>query len=178
MHHTIKDKNQSIWIAQREGRAKDSNDRTQESVLKMLAIGGEGHLVDRLTEMDIVPLAISYEYDPCDYLKAQEFQQKRDNPEYKKTQADDLKNMQTGLFGFKGRVHFQVAECINGELAKLDRSLPTTACRAAKLLPTATLPKRSSTSWNISTANWIVSSWNTKTSLSCARSCCRCMPTH
>lgn len=124
MHHTIKDKNQSIWIAQREGRAKDSNDRTQESVLKMLAIGGEGHLVDRLTEMDIVPLAISYEYDPCDYLKAQEFQQKRDNPEYKKTQADDLKNMQTGLFGFKGRVHFQVAECINGELAKLDRSLP------------------------------------------------------
>lgn len=124
MHHTIKDKNQSIWIAQREGRAKDSNDRTQESVLKMLAIGGEGHLIERLTEMNIVPLAISYEYDPCDYLKAQEFQQKRDNPEYKKTQADDLKNMHTGLFGFKGRVHFQVANCINEELEKLDRSLP------------------------------------------------------
>lgn len=124
MHHTIKDKNQSIWIAQREGRAKDSNDRTQESVLKMLAMGGEGNIVDRLTEMNIVPLAISYEYDPCDYLKAQEFQQKRDLPDYKKTQADDLKNIQTGLFGFKGRVHFQVAPCINEKLAKLDRSLP------------------------------------------------------
>ncbi len=123
MHHTIKDKKQSIWIAQREGRAKDSNDRTQESVLKMLAIGGEGDIIDRLIEMNIVPLAISYEYDPCDYLKAQEFQLKRDIPEYKKTQADDLKNMQTGLFGFKGRVHFQVSSCINEELAKLDRSL-------------------------------------------------------
>ena len=74
--------------------------------------------------MNIVPLAISYEYDPCDYLKAQEFQLKRDIPDYKKTQADDLKNMQTGLFGAKGHVHFQVAPCINGELAKLDRSLP------------------------------------------------------
>lgn len=84
MHHTIKDKNQSIWIAQREGRAKDSNDRTQESVLKMLAMGGEGDIIDRLTEMNIVPLAISYEYDPCDYLKAQEFQLKQDIPDYKK----------------------------------------------------------------------------------------------
>lgn len=124
MHYTIMEKNQSIWIAQREGRAKDSNDRTQESVLKMLAMGGEGDIIDRLTEMNIVPLAISYEYDPCDYLKAQEFQLKRDIPDYKKTQADDLKNMQTGLFGAKGHVHFQVAPCINGELAKLDRSLP------------------------------------------------------
>ena len=123
MHHTIKDKNQSIWIAQREGRAKDSNDRTQESVLKMLAMGGEGDIIDRLIEMNILPLAISYEYDPCDYLKAQEFQLKRDIPDYKKTQEDDLKNMQTGLFGPKGRVHFQVASCINEELEKLDRSL-------------------------------------------------------
>lgn len=124
MHHTIAAKRQSIWIAQREGRAKDSDDRTQESVLKMLAIGGEGHILDRLMEMNIAPLAISYEYDPCDYLKAQEFQQKRDDPAFKKSQADDLLNMQTGLFGFKGRVHFQAAACINDELSAMDRSLP------------------------------------------------------
>lgn len=124
MHFAMKEKHENLWIAQRQGRAKDSNDRTQESVLKMLAMGGEGDIIDRLTEMNIVPLAISYEYDPCDYLKAQEFQLKRDIPDYKKTQADDLKNMQTGLFGAKGHVHFQVAPCINGELAKLDRSLP------------------------------------------------------
>jgi hypothetical protein len=124
IHHTIGEKNQSIWIAQREGRAKDANDRTQDSVLKMLAMGGEGHIVDRLMELNIAPLAISYEYDPCDFLKAQEFQLKRDVPDYKKTTADDLLNMQTGLFGYKGRVHFQTGTCINDELADIDRSLP------------------------------------------------------
>lgn len=124
MHYTISEKKQSIWIAQREGRAKDSNDRTQDSVLKMLAIGGEGDVIDRLMEMNIAPLAISYEYDPCDFLKAQEFQLKRDIEGYKKTTADDLLNMQTGLFGYKGRVHFQTGACMNDELAKMDRSLP------------------------------------------------------
>lgn len=124
MHYTISEKNQSIWIAQREGRAKDSNDRTQDSVLKMLAMGGEGDPIDRLMEMNIAPLAISYEYDPCDYLKAQEFQLKRDVEGYKKTTQDDLLNMQTGLFGYKGRVHFQVAPCLNEDLRTLDRSLP------------------------------------------------------
>ena len=124
MHYTIAEKKQSIWIAQREGRAKDSNDRTQDSVLKMLAMGGEGDLIDRLMEMNIAPLAISYEYDPCDFLKAQEFQLKRDIEGYKKTTQDDLINMQTGLFGYKGRVHFQVAPCLNDDLKELDRSLP------------------------------------------------------
>lgn len=123
IHYTITEKNQSIWIAQREGRAKDSDDRTQDSVLKMLAMGGEGDVVDRLMEIHIAPLAISYEYDPCDFLKAQEFQLKRDNPDYRKTTADDLKNMQTGLFGYKGRVHFQTGACINDVLAQMDRSL-------------------------------------------------------
>lgn len=124
MHYTIGEKHQSIWIAQREGRAKDSNDRTQESVLKMMAMGGEGDLIDRLLQMHIVPLSISYEWDPCCYLKAQEFQQKRDNPEFKKSQADDLRNMQEGLFGFKGHVHFCTAPCIDEELRAIDRSLP------------------------------------------------------
>lgn len=124
MHHTIGDKHQSIWIAQREGRAKDSNDRTQESVLKMMAMGGEGDLVERLMQMHIVPLAISYEYDPCDFLKAKEFQLKRDIPGFKKSQADDLENMQTGIFGFKGRVCFRTAPCIDEALAAMDRKMP------------------------------------------------------
>ena len=124
MHYTIGEKQQSIWIAQREGRAKDSNDRTQESILKMMAMAGEGDVLSRLKEMNIVPLAISYEYDPCDFLKAKEFQQKRDNPDYKKTTADDLLNMQTGLMGYKGRVHLCTAPCINAQLDALDASLP------------------------------------------------------
>lgn len=126
MHYTIIEKNQSIWIAQREGRAKDSNDRTQDSVLKMLAMGGEGDIVDRLMEINIAPMAISYEYDPCDFLKAQEFQLKRDVEGYKKTTQDDLKSMETGLFGYKGRVHFQAAPCINDVLGQIERNLPKT----------------------------------------------------
>lgn len=124
MHYTIGEKRQSIWIAQREGRAKDSDDRTQDSVLKMLAIGGEGDVVDRLMQMNIAPLSISYEFDPCDFLKAWEFQLKRDHPDYKKSTADDLKNMQTGLLGYKGRVHFHIAPCINDRLAVMDRKMP------------------------------------------------------
>ena len=124
IHYAIARMRQSVWIAQREGRAKDSDDRTQESVLKMLSMGGEGDVADRLCELNIVPLAISYEYDPCDYLKAQEFQLKRDMPGYKKTTADDLLNMQTGLMGYKGRVHFQVAPCINEALRAMDCSRP------------------------------------------------------
>ena len=136
MHHTIRDKHQSIWIAQREGRAKDSNDRTQESILKMMAMAGEGDIISRLQEMNIVPLAISYEYDPCDYLKAKEFQQKRDNPDHKKTTADDLQNMQTGILGYKGRVHLCTASCLNEQLEALDRSLPKQELfiRAAELV--------------------------------------------
>lgn len=113
MHFAIRQKHENIWIAQREGRAKDSDDRTQESVLKMMAMGGEGTPIESLKELNIVPLTISYEYDPCDYLKAQEFQLKRDVPEFKKTQADDLKNMQTGIFGYKGQIHYEAAPCIN-----------------------------------------------------------------
>lgn len=117
MHFVITQKKNPIWIAQREGRAKDGNDRTQEAVLKMIAMGGEGTVAERLMAMHIVPLSISYEFDPCDFLKAKEFQMKRDNPAYKKTRADDLINMQTGLFGYKGRVHYACAPCIDDWIA-------------------------------------------------------------
>lgn len=125
IHFAVTEKKENIWIAQREGRAKDSNDRTQDSVLKMLAMGGSGDVVDRLKELNIVPTALSYEYDPCDFLKAKEMQLKRDVEDFKKSQQDDLVNMQTGIFGYKGRVHFQTAACINDELEAL-RGLPKT----------------------------------------------------
>ena len=119
IHYAVTQKKENIWIAQREGRAKDSNDRTQDAVLKMLAMGGD------LKELNIVPLTISYEYDPCDYLKAQEFQQKRDNPAYKKSRQDDLDNMKTGIFGYKGRVVYRPAVPVNtwiDELADLPKT--------------------------------------------------------
>ena len=119
IHFAVTQKKENIWLAQREGRAKDSDDRTQEAVLKMLAMGGD------LRELNIVPLTISYEYDPCDYLKAQEFRQKRDNPAFKKSRQDDLDNMKTGIFGYKGRVVYRAAAPVDswiGELADLPKT--------------------------------------------------------
>lgn len=113
MHVVIGEKHDNVWIAQREGRAKDSNDRTQSSILKMMAMGGEGSAVERLRQLHIVPLAISYEYDPCDWLKAQEFQLKRDIEGWTKSKADDVLSMQTGIMGYKGRIHYHCAPCID-----------------------------------------------------------------
>ena len=127
MHYAITNKHENIWIAQRQGRAKDSNDRTQDSILKMMVMAGEGDIIDRLKEMNLVPLSLSYEFDPCDYLKAKEAQQKRDDANFKKSEADDLTNMQIGIYGYKGHIHFQTAACINAELDEIKtRNLPKT----------------------------------------------------
>lgn len=119
IHHAILDKRESVWIAQREGRAKDSSDRTQEALVKMLAIGGEGSFMDRLREINLMPVSISYEYDPNDYLKAKEFLMKRRDPEFRKSQRDDLFSMETGLLQFKGKVHFQLTPRINTKLDQI-----------------------------------------------------------
>lgn len=126
MHYVVGEKNDNIWIAQREGRAKDSNDRTQPSILKMMAMGGEGSPVDRLRQLHIVPLAISYEYDPCDFLKAAEFQLRCDVPGWKKTALDDVNSMRTGIMGYKGEVHYHCAPCIDGFLDNLSPDIPKT----------------------------------------------------
>lgn len=119
IHFTLTQKKQSVWIAQREGRAKDSNDRTQESLIKMLALAGGKDVVQSLKEINLMPVSISYEYDPNDCLKAKEFLMKSKNPNFKKSQRDDLFSMETGLLQYKGRVHFQFAGCINDELDKI-----------------------------------------------------------
>lgn len=124
MHFAVKEKNENIWIAQREGRAKDSNDRTQKSILQMMSMGGEGSIIERLMQLHLVPLSISYEYDPCDFLKAKEYQQKRDVEGWKKRPMDDLVSMQTGIFGYKGHVHYHAAPCIDEYLDTLDPEMP------------------------------------------------------
>lgn len=124
MHFSIGEKKENIWIAQREGRAKDSDDRTAESILKMMAMGGEGNIIERLQQLHLVPLAISYEYDPCDYLKAAEFQLKRDNPDWQKGPQDDIVSMQTGIMGYKGHIHYHCAPCIDDYLSTMDANMP------------------------------------------------------
>ena len=128
IHFAVSEKKENIWIAQREGRAKDSDDRTQDAVLKMLAMGAPESataLVDKLRDLNIVPLTISYEFDPCDYLKAQEFQQKRDQAGFKKSRQDDLDNMRIGIFGYKGHVVYRPAAPVNtwiDELADIPKT--------------------------------------------------------
>ncbi len=98
----------SLWIAQREGRAKDSSDHTQPALIKMLSLGANlrGDICASLAPLRIVPICCSYEYDPCDYLKAREMQLKRDMAEYRKSKQEDALNMYTGVMGYKGRVSF------------------------------------------------------------------------
>lgn len=126
MHFVIAEKNDNVWIAQREGRAKDSNDRTAEAILKMMTMGGEGSIKERLLSLHLVPLAISYEYDPCDFLKAQEFQLRRDVADWKKGPMDDIISMQTGIMGYKGHIHYHAAPCIDEWLRALPDDMPKT----------------------------------------------------
>lgn len=126
MHLVIGQKHESIWIAQREGRAKDSDDRTQEAILKMMTMAGEGDMAKRLRSMHIVPVSISYEYDPCDYLKAREMQLHRDVKGWHKQPGDDILSMRTGIMGYKGRIHYHCAQCIDGWLDSLPKDISKT----------------------------------------------------
>lgn len=114
INYTITEKKNPVWIAQREGRSKDCSDNTQASVIKMLALGGPSRdIIQNIRQLNVQPVALSYEYDPCDYLKAQEFQLKRDDPEWKKSKQDDLHSMSTGIMGYKGRVVLTIADELN-----------------------------------------------------------------
>lgn len=119
IRYAMLEKHESIWIAQREGRAKDSSDTTQDSLVKMLALGSQGTFMERIKELNIMPVCISYEYDPNDYLKAREFLMKRRDPHFKKSQRDDLFSMETGLLQFKGKVHFQLTPRINARIDEI-----------------------------------------------------------
>ncbi len=112
----------SLWLAQREGRAKDGDDRTQPSLLKMLTLAGEGSIFEKMKRLHITPVSISYEYDPCDYLKARELQLKRDKPDYVKSTMEDMKSMQIGLCEMKGEVTYNITPCINDELDELQKT--------------------------------------------------------
>ena len=115
--HYQRKRGKSIWLAQREGRAKDGNDVTQPGVLKMLTIDSKNFL-ESIKELNICPVSISYEYDPCDYLKAREMQLKRDNPDWKKSREDDIESMSVGMKGRKGKVVYRLTTSINPEIDK------------------------------------------------------------
>lgn len=126
---------QSVWIAQREGRAKDGDDRTYTGVIKML------YLTHRKTDVDytamvkrdkIVPVAISYEYDPCDRMKAWEMHRKETRGEHSKGKNEDLASMYAGITGYKGRIHYAFAQPLEGEFGT-DKEIAEAIDRAIHL---------------------------------------------
>lgn len=109
----------SVWLAQREGRAKDGNDSTQQGVIKMLSMAKQGDLIEHFQSLNIIPITITYEFDPCDILKTQEYIEKQHNPNFKKTFKQDVQNMLLGIEGHKGRTHFHFDTVLNDKLEEL-----------------------------------------------------------
>ncbi len=118
IRRTMLETNSSVWIAQREGRTKNGSDKTQPSLLKMFKMSGPKDFVENFRELHIVPVSISYEWEPCDEQKTQELYT-RSVSEYVKTPEEDMRSMQAGLGMYKGRIHFSIDKPIDGELEKM-----------------------------------------------------------
>ena len=123
IRHTIVDKNVSVWIAQRNGRTKDGNDGTQTGLLKMLNLSGNKGFRKNFEELNIVPLTISYEYDPCDYLKVQELYLSSLHSKYVKAPGEDLNSILVGIKQPKGKIHVSFAKPIQHELVEIDKTI-------------------------------------------------------
>lgn len=123
--------NTSVWIAQREGRTKDGNDKTQQALLKMLNLSNHMEFKEGFNELRIVPISISYEIEPCGISKVDELYRKQTEG-FEKTQRDDLRSMGHGLVNPKGRVHFEFGKPIDSQL-DLIASEETTGAQIEKL---------------------------------------------
>ena len=112
--------NRSVWIAQREGRTKDGNDATHSGVLKMLGMGSdEKDVIDYFKKLKIVPVSISYEYDPTDALKMPQLLAESKAETYIKEKNEDFITLLSGIIGQKKRIHIHVGDVLNAELDKV-----------------------------------------------------------
>jgi hypothetical protein len=115
--HLIQHENRSVWIAQREGRTKDGNDATNPGVLKMLAMGSdEANLMDYFKKIKIVPVSISYEYDPTDVLKIPQLIAETNNEVYVKEKNEDFMTLLSGIMGQKKRIHIHIGDVLDQEI--------------------------------------------------------------
>ncbi len=120
LHHLIEDEHHSVWIAQKNGRAKDGIDQTAPAIVKMLALGSDKAPLQALSALHIVPMSISYEWDPCDAMKANELALSRTG-KYEKAPGEDLASVVTGIQGYKGKVHLAIGKPLsNSELQPAD----------------------------------------------------------
>lgn len=134
IRHSIQQDGESVWIAQREGRAKDGYDETETALLKMLTLSKEKtqSFGEAIGELHLVPVAISYEYDPCDADKARELYIRQSGATYTKQPDEDLQSIYKGMFGYKGRIHIAFGEPVGSDFnddeklaAEIDRQIHT-----------------------------------------------------
>lgn len=125
IRHSIVKDNESVWIAQREGRTKDGDDKTAHGLIKMFSRSAQSNqsAFDAYAELNIIPLSISYEWEPCDVLKAKENIIKRNNEPYIKKEGEDAFSMIYGIKQAKGRVHFSFGKPYNHFMQWIDRDL-------------------------------------------------------
>lgn len=115
---TIKTTSKPVWIAHRKGRSKNGDDKTDLSILKMLSLTGEKKLTENLTELNITPTTISYEWEPCDAMKVKEIYLSQDHT-YVKSDDEDFRSIIGGLTGYKGRVHIAIGTPMNDEITSI-----------------------------------------------------------
>ena len=132
IHHSVMVDNENVWIAQREGRAKDGRDLTNSAIISMLAMSRDKSqtLADYIRDARVVPVSISYEFDPCDADKARELTIVKQQGKYEKQEHEDVQSIARGITGYKGRVHLAFGEQLSGEYetaeevtAELDRQI-------------------------------------------------------
>lgn len=123
IHKSLLKENRSVWTAQREGRTKDGNDTTQRGVLKMLTLAeGGSNPFDFFEKIKVVPISISYEYDPTDVLKMPELLAKSRDEKYVKSENEDFMNLLRGIMGTKKRIHLQVNGSLDEEIKEINSS--------------------------------------------------------
>lgn len=122
----IMHENRSVWIAQREGRTKDGNDVTNSGVLKMLTMASKGNAMDYLKNIKIVPVSISYEYDPTDALKVPQLVAEANQEIYVKSDNEDFQNILSGIMGQKKRIHIHIGNILNSELDVINAEFSNT----------------------------------------------------
>lgn len=125
--HLLMRENRSVWIAQREGRTKDGNDATHQGVLKMLGMGSdESNLMDYFKKVRIVPVSISYEYDPTDALKMPQLMAEANQEIYIKEKNEDFVTLLSGIMGQKKRIHIHVGDVLDSELDLIKQEFDNT----------------------------------------------------
>lgn len=120
INHSLLRENRSVWIAQREGRTKDGNDQTHKGVIKMISMAaGDEHIMEYFKRIKIVPISISYEYDPTDILKMPELLAKAKSETYIKSENEDFMTLLNGIIGQKKRIHIHVGDLLSKDIQSI-----------------------------------------------------------